>query len=101
MEWKWGHAQCEAEVKLDKALVAKIASEPKLEVKVGKHKVACNLGPEDGKESHKLAFAIDPLVTFENGKATKATWAGRTSMARRWTRPPSGRQRPSTTRSTF
>ena len=70
---EWGHTQCEAEVKLDKALVAKIASEPKLEVKVGKHKVACNLEPEDGKESHKLAFAIDPLVTFENGKATKAT----------------------------
>lgn len=72
MEWKWGHAQCDAEVKLDRALVAKIASEPKIEVKVGKHKVSCNLEQEDGKETHKMSFAIDPTVTFENGKATKA-----------------------------
>ena len=72
LDWTWGHAQCEAEVKLDRALVAKIASEPKLEVKIGKHKVACTLEPEDGKESHKLTFTIDPTVTFENGKATKA-----------------------------
>ena len=72
MEWKWGNAQCEAEVKLDRAVVAKIASEAKLEVKVGKHKVTCNLEPEDGKAAGQLVFAIDPTVTFENGKATKA-----------------------------
>ena len=73
MEWKWGHAQCEAEVKLDRALVARIAAEPKLVVKVGKHTVACNLEHEDGKETHRMSFAIDPTVTFENGKATNAT----------------------------
>ncbi len=71
MEWKWGHAQCEAEVKLDRSLVAKVMSEPKLEIKVGKHKVACNLEQEDGKETHKINFTIDPIVTFENGKAVK------------------------------
>lgn len=72
MEWKWGHAQCEADVKMDRALIARIAAEPKLEVKIGKHKLSCNLEPEDGKESHKLSFGIDPTITFENGKATKA-----------------------------
>jgi hypothetical protein len=72
MDWKWGHAQCEAEVKLDRSLVAKVMSEAKLEIKVGKHKVACNLEQEDGKESHKINFTIDPVVTFENGKAVKA-----------------------------
>lgn len=72
MEWRWGHAQCDAEVKLDRALVARIAAEPKLELKVGRHKVACNLEQEDGKETHKISFSIDPTVTFENGKATKA-----------------------------
>src|ERR1700733_5655367 len=56
MEWKWGHAQCEANVALDRALVAKVMSEPKLEIKVGKHKVTCNLEQEDGKEAHKLTF---------------------------------------------
>jgi hypothetical protein len=72
LEWKFGHAQCEAEVKLDRSLVAKVMSEPKLEIKVGKHKVACNLEQEDGKETHKLNFTLDPIVTFENGKAVKA-----------------------------
>jgi hypothetical protein len=72
MDWKWGHAQCEADVKLDRSLVAKIMSEPKLELKVGKHKVACNLEQEDGKETHKIKFTIDPTVTYENGKAVKA-----------------------------
>ena len=72
MEWKWGHAQCDAEVKLDRALVARIAAEPKVEGKIGKHKVSCNLEQEDGKETHKISFSIDPTVTFENGKATKA-----------------------------
>ena len=72
MDWKWGHAQCEADVKLDRSLVAKVMSEPKLEIKVGKHKVACNLEQEDGKETYKVSFSIDPTVTFENGKATKA-----------------------------
>ena len=61
---EWGHAQCEAEVKLDRALVAKVISEAKLEIKVGKHKVTCNLEQEDGKETHKINFTIDPVVTF-------------------------------------
>jgi hypothetical protein len=77
MEWKWGNAQCDAEIKLDRALVARIFAEPKVEGKIGKHKVSCNLEQDDGKESHKISFSIDPSVTFENGKATKAVlgWA--------------------------
>ena len=75
LEWKWGHAQCEAEVKLERSLIARVLSEPKLEIKVGKHKVACNLEQEDGKETHKISFTIDPTVTFENGKAVKAVLA--------------------------
>jgi hypothetical protein len=33
---------------------------------VGKHKIFCNLEQEDGKEAHKLTFAIDAIVTCEN-----------------------------------
>jgi hypothetical protein len=73
LEWKWGHAQCETEVKLDRSLLAKVMSEAKLEIKVGKHKVSCDLEQEDAKETHKLTFSIDPVVTFENGKAVKTT----------------------------
>lgn len=72
MEWTFGNAQCEADLKLDRAFVAKVAMEPKLDIKVGRHKVVCNLEQEDGKETHKLNFTIDPTVTFENGKAVKA-----------------------------
>jgi hypothetical protein len=72
MDWKWGHAQCEADVSIDSALLSKIASDPKLEAKIGKHKVSCNLEQADGTATHKLTFSIDPTVTFENGKATKA-----------------------------
>jgi hypothetical protein len=72
LEWKLGHAQCEAEIKLDRSLVAKLLSGPKLEINVGKHRVSCNLEQEDGKETHKISFTIDPVVTFENGKAVKA-----------------------------
>jgi hypothetical protein len=72
LEWKLGHAQCKADIKLDRSVVAKVLSEPKFEMKVGKHKVTCNLEQEDGKETHELNFTIDPVVTFENGKAIKA-----------------------------
>ena len=72
LEWKWGHAQCEAEIKLARSLVGKVMSEPKLEIKVGKHQISCNLEQEDGKDTHKINFTIDPIVTFENGKAIKA-----------------------------
>jgi hypothetical protein len=72
MDWKWGDAQCESDIKLDSGLIAKVGAEPNLELKVGKQKVSCNLEQDDGKETHKLTFSIDPTVTFENGKAKKA-----------------------------
>ena len=43
MEWKWGHAQCEIEEKLDRALLVKAVTEPKVEIKFGKRHVACTL----------------------------------------------------------
>jgi hypothetical protein len=72
MNWTWGNAQCETEVKLDRTAVARITAEPKLEVTIAKHQVACKLELEDGKTTHRITFAIEPTVTFENGKATKA-----------------------------
>jgi hypothetical protein len=72
LEWKLGHAQCKADISLDRSAVAKVLSEPKFEMKVGKHRVSCNLEQEDGKDTHELTFTIDPVVTFENGKAIKA-----------------------------
>lgn len=72
LDWPWGHAQCTSDIKIDGTALAKVAKEAKIDVAVGKHAVVCNLAGKDGKESHKLTFSIDPLVTFDNGKATKA-----------------------------
>ena len=71
MEWNFGHAQCEVEEKLDRSLLVRAMTEPKVEIKFGKHHVECNLEQEDGKGAHRIAFTLDPSVTFVNGKAVK------------------------------
>jgi hypothetical protein len=77
LAWTLGHALCTADLKIDRGLIAKALGDAKYEGRVGKHAVSCVLEAEDGKESHKLSFSIDPVVTFEGGKATKAvlTWS--------------------------
>jgi hypothetical protein len=66
MNWPFGNAQCEA--------------------KIGKHDVSCQLYTKDGKDKHALTFTIDPVVTFEKGKAVKAAlhWSnvGGTTIAK-------------------
>ena len=41
-------------------------------MKVGKHDVVCHIETKDGKNRHTVTLTIDPVVTFENGRATKA-----------------------------
>jgi hypothetical protein len=72
MDWPWGHAQCEASISLDRKLIVAAMTEPKYEAKIGKHDVVCHLNSKDGKDRHTVNLTIDPIVTFENGKATKA-----------------------------
>ncbi|HEY8449991.1 MAG TPA: hypothetical protein VIL95_05855 [Bacillota bacterium] len=73
MEWPFGHAQCEAAITLDRKMLVAAASEAKYEAKIGKHNVSCQLSSKDGKDKHALTFTIDPVVTFEKGKAVKAS----------------------------
>jgi hypothetical protein len=72
MDWPWGHVQCEASISLDRKMIVASISEPKYEAKIGKHAVVCHVSTKDGKDRHAVNFTIDPIVTFENGKATKA-----------------------------
>jgi len=72
LDWPWGNAQCEANLSLAKDLIIAAMAQPKFEAKVGKHHVQCQLEAKDGKEAQTLEFTIDPVVTFENGKAVKA-----------------------------
>ena len=53
-------------------MLAAAHSEAKYEAKIGKHDVTCHLNTKDGKDKHTVTFTIDPVVTFEKGKATKA-----------------------------
>jgi hypothetical protein len=64
---------CEADAKLDRSLITKVMTGPKLEMKAGMHKVFCNLEQADWKKSHKLTFAVDPIVTFEKCQGVKAS----------------------------
>lgn len=72
LNWPFGNAQCEASIAIDRKLIVAAVSEAKYQAHIGKHDVTCHLNATDGKDQHKVTFAIDPVVTFENGKATKA-----------------------------
>ena len=72
MDWPWGHAQCEGRFAVERQLIFASGSEPKYEVTVGKHDVVCHIETKDGKDRHTVNLTIDPVVTFENGKATRA-----------------------------
>ena len=72
MDWPWGHAQCEASISLDRKLIVAAVAGPNYEAHIGKHDVVCHLNSKDGKDRHTVNLTIDPVVTFENGKATKA-----------------------------
>ena len=72
MDWPWGHAQCEGKFAIERQFIFPSASEPRYEVTVGKHDVVCRIETKDGKDRHTVNLTIDPVVTFENGKATKA-----------------------------
>ena len=73
IDWPWGHAQCEAAIAIDRKLIVASASEPKYEANIGKHDIVCHLNTKDGKDKHTVNLTIDPVVTFESGKATKAS----------------------------
>jgi hypothetical protein len=72
MDWPWGHAQCEASISLDRKLIVAALAQPKYEANIGKHDIICHLNTKDGKDRHTVNLTIDPVVTFESGKATKA-----------------------------
>ena len=86
MDWPFGHASCEASITIDRKMLVAAMSEAAYEAKIGKHDVTCQLNTKDGKDKHALTFTIDPVVTFEKGKATKAAlhWSnvGGTTIAK-------------------
>lgn len=72
VSWPWGNVKCVASIKLKRADLIKAMAEEKFEAQLDKHEVVCEVERDkDGKSEIKFDFA--PKVTFEKGKATKAS----------------------------
>ncbi len=74
LTWPWGHARCNASIALDRKAIAEAARKPSATMKLKKHNIACKLDRKDPKKGavYDIKLSIEPTVTFENGKATKA-----------------------------
>ena len=70
IDWTWGKAACQAELRLERAALAKAMSAPRATIKADMHKVRCAVR-EDGKP-YVIDVELTPRVTFKNGKATDA-----------------------------
>jgi hypothetical protein len=74
LSWPWGHAQCVATIELDRKAIKEAALQPSATIKLKKHDISCKLDSKDPKEgvAYDLKLSIEPVVTFQGGKATKA-----------------------------
>jgi hypothetical protein len=74
LTWPWGHAQCTSDIDFDRAAITQAASQPSATLKLKKHNITCKLDSKDPKEgtAYDLKLSIEPVVTFEGGKAIKA-----------------------------
>jgi hypothetical protein len=65
--------QCSIE--LDRKAIAEAAQQPSATLKLKKHEITCKLGHKDPKDGSAcdLKLSIEPTVSFESGKALKAT----------------------------
>lgn len=70
VSWPWGDAHCNAELKIDRALLAKIKSQPELEAQFDTYAINCNIDKDASK--YDVTLQIHPKVTFKDGKAVKA-----------------------------
>ena len=69
--WPWGPVVCKANINLKRADLIKATTDPKFELALKPHTIACTVKRE--KEPAKINFSIAPKVQFENGKAKKAS----------------------------
>jgi hypothetical protein len=75
LTWPWGHALCSADIDLDRKAIKEAASQPSATIKLKKHVITCKLDSKDPKDgaAFDLKLSIEPTVTFEKGKAIKAS----------------------------
>jgi hypothetical protein len=71
VSWPYEGVRCTSKVAMRRADLLKSMSEPKHELQLDTHAVACTVA-RDKDEPTKIAFDFAPKVWFEGGKATKA-----------------------------
>ncbi len=73
VSWPYGPAHCSTELNLKRAELAKALADPKAELVLDKHTVSCTIEGNDKSAETDFKFDLAPKITFENGKATKAS----------------------------
>jgi hypothetical protein len=69
--WPYAGVRCTSAVKIKRADILKAMTEPKVEMQLDPHSVACAVSREKAAATD-IKFDFSPKVTFENGKATTA-----------------------------
>jgi len=70
VDWTWGQAECETELRLERASLAEAMIAPRATLDVDMHKVRCAVH-QDG-QPYVIEVELAPRITFKNGKATDA-----------------------------
>jgi hypothetical protein len=73
LDWPWGHAQCTADIKIERKMLAQALAAGTLDAKLARQSVNCTLDQKGGSDKYSISFVLTPTVTFSGGKATKAT----------------------------
>lgn len=73
LDWPWGHAQCTADIKIERKMLAQALGAGTLDAKLARQAVNCTLDQKGGSDKYSISFVLTPTVTFSGGKATKAT----------------------------
>ncbi len=72
VSWPWGNVRCTADIKLRRADLIMALTADKAEAQLDKHHIDCEVDRDKGEKS-QIKFDFTPKVTFEKGKATKAS----------------------------
>jgi hypothetical protein len=72
VSWPWGAVKCVADIKLKRADLIKAMGDKSYVAQLDPHQVNCEIDREKEAPA-KISFAFSPKVTFEGGKATKAS----------------------------
>lgn len=72
VSWPWGRVVCKTDVKAPRDMLIKAMTEPKFEAQFEQHKISCTV-ERDKEAPSEISAEMTPKITFENGKATKAS----------------------------